>query len=455
MSSLFGTMSVAVAALEAQQAGLQTTTNNLANMNTPGYTRERPILEEADPVWRNGIAYGQGVELEGIQSLQDQLLELQIGEETQQQSSSQAYVNAMSQVQTLLPDDTSGIGQAISAFFQSLNQLSTNPSDTSLRSGVLSAANDMSASFNNVASKLTDIRTGLDQNVVQDVNTVNSLTAQIAALNGQLAQMPGTSGEAGTCVDQRNNLIQQLSGYIDVSVMTEGNCVTLTTKQGASLVVGSQSYALATQLGNDNVQHVLSQGQDITAGISSGELGGILQARDSTIPTLQTSLDSLAAGLCDALNTAQEGGFDLNGNAGQALFSTAGSSGAAASMKVAIQDSNLIAASSDGSAGSNGNLNQLAAVAKQAVSAGMTATQAYANLVFVAGTAVDNGTAELNASSTMLQQLQQQSTSVSGVSLDEEASNILLYQRAYEASARAISAVDEMLQIAINMGAAS
>ena len=92
MSSLLGTMSIALGALQAQQAGLQTTTNNIANLNTPGYTRERVLLEEADPTIQNGMAFGNGVDLKGVESLRDSMLELQIGDETQQQGKSQALV---------------------------------------------------------------------------------------------------------------------------------------------------------------------------------------------------------------------------------------------------------------------------------------------------------------------------------------------------------------------------
>ena len=122
-------------------------------------------------------------------------------------------------------------------------------------------------------------------------------------------------------------------------------------------------------------------------------------------------------------------------------------------MTVAITDPTLLAASSDGTTGSNGNLANLSAVANQAVSNGLTPTQAYANLVFQAGSAVSDGTTELNASNTMLQQLQQQQASISGVSLDQEASNLLLYQRAYQAAAQAVTTVNQMLQTAINMKA--
>jgi flagellar hook-associated protein 1 FlgK len=453
MSSLLGAMSIAMGALEAQQAGLATTTNNIANLNTPGYTRERPVLQEADPVLNNGIVYGTGVKLQGIESLRDSILNLQIDNETQQQGQSQAYVNAMSQAQTLFPDDTSGIGQQISSFFQSLNSLSTDPSNLALRQSVLSAANNLTSAFNSAATQLSAQRSSLDQNVEQATGEVNQITQQIADLNQKLAALSNTSQGYGSFLDQRDNLVQKLSGLIDVSVINDGTSITLTTKQGATLVADGQSFSLSTALDPaSGVQHIYSQGADITGKISGGQLGGGLQARDQTLPAMQAQLDSLAGGLVQALNTAHAQGFDLNGNAGGNLFSPVSGVGAAAGMAVAITDPTLLAASSDGTTGSNGNLANLSAVANQAVSNGMSPTEAYGSLVFQAGSAVSDATTELNASNTMLQQLQQQQASVSGVSLDEEASNLLLYQRAYQAAAQAITAVDQMLQTAIHMG---
>jgi flagellar hook-associated protein 1 len=453
MSGLFGTMWIALSGLGAAQAGLQTSTNNVANINTPGYTREEPILEESDPIIQGNIAYGGGVRVEGIQSLSDNLLNLQVSDETQQQSQSQAYVNAMNQVQTLFPDDTTGIGAQISAFFQSLNNLSTDPSDLTLRQDVLSSADDMASSFNSTSNQLTQTGQQLDLDVQQQVQQVNQITQQIAALNTQLSEVSSTGQDYASYEDQRSNLIQQLSGLIDVSQVSDGNSLTLTTKQGAALVVDGSAYALTTSPDANGVQQIYSaQGNEITSQISGGSLGGILQARDQAIPTLQTQLDSLASGLVQALNAANQMGTDLNGNPGGNLFQPITGTGAAASMTVAITDPALLAAGSDGSSGSNGNIANLTAVANQAVSNGMTPSDAYGNMVFQVGTDVSDGNTELSASTAMLSQLQQQQSSVSGVSLDEEASNLLLYQRAYQASAEAITAVNTMLQTVINMG---
>src|SRR5271169_1265799 len=448
--------SIPLSGLTASSTAMSAIANNIANLNTPGYTRERPVLQEADPIIQNGTAYGDGVKLQGIESLRDSILQLQVDNETQQQGQAPAYVNAMSQAQTLFPDDTSGIGQQISNFFQSFNSLSTDPSNLALRQSVLSAAGSIASAFNGTANGLSAVRSSLDQNVQQAVGEVNQITQQIAGLNAQIAGVSSGSQGYGSFLDQRDNPVQKLSGLIDVSVINNGTSITLTTKQGAALVAGNQSFALSTALDPaSGVQHIYSQGTDITSEISSGQLGGFLQARDQTLPAMQAQLDSLAGGLVQALNTANAKGFDLNGNAGGNLFSPVSGAGAAASMTVAITDPSLLAASSDGTTGSNGNLTNLSAVANQAVSNGMTPTGAYGNLVFQVGTAVSGGNTELDASNTMLTQLQQQQASVSGVSLDEEASNLMLYQRGYQAAAEAISAVDQMMQTIIQMPGAN
>jgi len=452
--SLLGILSMGVGALEAQQSGLETTANNLANINTPGYCRQRPVLQEADPVLQGGVARGNGVRIEGIQSLRDAILDLQITDESQEQGKAQAFTDAMNQLQPLFPSDASGIGSEISGFFASLNNLSTNPSDLSLRQNVLAAAKSLTSAFNSAASQLSSVRGSLDQNAQQAVGEVNQLTQEIAGINAKLASLGEGAQDAGSFLDQRSSLIQQLSSLIDVSVTSSGNSLTLTSKQGVPLVVDGQSFNLTAALDPaSGVQHLYSQGNDVTTQISGGQLGGILAARDQTLPSQQAALDSLAAGLVKALNAAHHLGFDLNGQAGGDLFTPVSGAGSAAGMALAFSDPRLLAASSDATSGSNGNLANLSAVASQPISNGMTPQQAYSDLVFQVGSAASDGKTELNASQAMLQQLQQQQAAVSGVSLDEEASNLLLYQRAYQAAAQSITAVDQMLQTVINMGA--
>jgi flagellar hook-associated protein 1 len=454
MSSLLSTMYLATGAMAADQGALEVTGNNVANVNTPGYSREVPDLEESTPVVVGNLTYGTGVSLDKVQSIRDPLLQLRIQQETGQQGQLNAYVTAMNQAQTLFTSGSNDIGTEISNLFSSISQLSTDPSNLSLRQGVLTAASNLASTFNNTASNLNSQRSNLDLNVVQSVQQVNTLTQQIAGLNGQITALQNVGQDASQFVDQRDNLISQLSGLIDVSEIKSDSGITLTTSNGTALVTGTHSYALSTQTDSD-VQHVIdAQGQDITSQINSGTLAGLIQARDQTIPGLLNQLDTLASGLSTAFNSANASGFDLNGNAGGNIFDTppAGGTGTAANMAVAITDPSLIAASSDGNAGSNGNLANFSAIQDQTIIAGVTPTNYYGNLVFTVGNDVSNSTAELQSSQLVLQQLQDQRGSISGVSLDDEAANMTQYQRAYDAAAQVVVAVNQMLETVINMG---
>jgi flagellar hook-associated protein 1 FlgK len=455
MSSLNASLAIALSGLTAEQGALEATSNNVANVNTPGYSREVPVLATSDPIVVSPLTLGSGVNLETIESVRDSILESQIQQETQTQGKLSSLVSQLSQTQTSFTSTTGDIGTAISNFFDSINQLSTSPADLSLRQGVLTAAGNLATAFNVAANNLTAQRTNLNQSVQQIVGQVNQLTTQIAQLNGQISNIENAGESAGTFIDQRTQLIDQLSSLVDVSVIPSTNTLTLTTASGTALVAGQQSFQLSTGLDSSGVQHILSEGSDITATLISGQLGGVLEARDQQIPGIQTQLDALASGLANAVNGVQTSGYALNGNpsTGDNLFSPppASGTGSAASLSVAITDPALIAASSDGTSGSNGNAETIYALRNQTVVDGQSPTDYYSGIVFNVGNAVANSTAAQTASSLVLQQLNDQRASISGVSLDEEAANMMRYQQAYAASAQIVTAINTMMQDVINM----
>jgi flagellar hook-associated protein 1 FlgK len=454
MSGLFGTLSVALSGLQAQQGALEITANNVANANTPGYSRERPDLVESDPVVTDSLTLGSGVILQKAEGLRDPILELRLNQETQQQGQFDATVSAMQQVQVMFNGNGDDLGTQITNFFNSLQQLSGNPSDLSQRQGVLTAAGNLATAFHTTVTNLQSEQDNLDLSVGQTVDQVNLYTTQIAQLNSQISGLQNLHLNADTFIDQRNNVIRQLSGLIDVAEVQSNNGLAITTTSGTPLVAEQQSFSLETQLDATGVNHIFAQGVDITSKITAGKLAGILDARDQEIPQLLSDLDTLASGLTSSLNAAHQAGFDLSGAAGGDLFnpSPAGGSGAAAEISVAITDPAELAASSDGSPGSNGNMTQLLAVQNQAISKGESPTNFYAGMVYRVGTSVANATAEQDASNQILQQLQDQRSSISGVSMDEEASNMVLYERAYEAAARVISTIADMTDTAIQLG---
>jgi len=460
MSSLFGSLSIALRSLLAQQGALGTVTNNIANANTPGYSRQRPVLREEAPIFNGHLVLGDGVTLESIRSIRDRILELRLHQETQHQERLDAFLGAMRQVEALF-NETEGIGleSVLSKFFDSLQALSVNPSSLPLRQGVLTAAENLAAAFRQTTGNLSTIRLGLDRAITQGVGEANRLAAEIANLNGQIAALETTGQDAGALVDRRNLAIRDLSGLVDVAIIdSTGGGLTITTTNGTPLVAGITSLPLDAQLDSaTGMQHVFSQGTDITSALNGGKIAGLIEARDSAIPSVQADLDNLAANLASAVNTVHRNGFDLSGSAGGDLFvpfvplAPGSNAGAAASFALALTDPAQVAASSDGTLGSNGTLMALLALRNQAVVAGQRPVEFYSNLVFRIGDRISDASAELEAENLVLKQLENQRSAISGVSLDEEATNLIRYQRAFEAAARVIAMVDELTSTTLNM----
>jgi flagellar hook-associated protein 1 FlgK len=239
-----------------------------------------------------------------------------------------------------------------------------------------------------------------------------------------------------------------------VSVTQTSDGETITTGNGTPLVMGGQSFTLQTTTGSDGMQQVLdSNGNNITASLDGGQLGGAIQVRDQVIPGFLTQLNTLASQFATAFNAAQAKGFDSNGKAGQNFFTLpANAADAASGIAVAISNPALIAISSDGSAGSNGNIANLSAALTNALPSGQNAAGSYANLVFQVGTAASNASAESTAIGLNLQQLTTQQGSVSAVSTDEETTNLIRYQAAYEAAARIVSTIQQLNTVTLDMG---
>jgi len=454
MSGLLGSLSTALSALIANQQAFETASNNVANANTPGFSRQRPVFTPGDPVVLGRLSFGTGVVLKKLESLRDPILELRLNQESQTQGQLDSALSALQQIQVTFSGTDSGIAHAISKFFDSLQQLSTDPASLSLRQGVLTAAANLATSFNTASHNLQTQHSNLDLNVVQAVGEINTLTPQIAALNQQITNLENVHEDASAFIDQRGALIRQLSSLVDVSVIQTEHGITLTTSNGTPLVAQERSFQLTTQIAAGGVHKIFAGTVDVTGLLPAGKLGGLLEVRDNRIPALQANLDQLAAGLATALNAAHRGGFDLNGAVGTDLFipPAAGGVGAAAALSVAITDPAFIAASSDGTPGSNGNLAVISAVHDQAVATGQKPLDFYSRLVFQVGSDTANTAADLSASQLILRQLENQRASISGVSLDEEAANIVRYQTAYQAAARVITTVTTLLDAAVNLG---
>jgi flagellar hook-associated protein 1 FlgK len=461
MGSITSLLDIAQQALMADQEALNVTSNNVANQNTAGYTREVVDFQSMDTFTLRGGTVGSGVTASAT-SQRDRVLEQQVQQQTQTQAQSGALQSALQQVENIfglsstpISASSTTLGTDINSFFSALSALTSNPSDTATRQSVLSAAATLAGDFNSAANQLAQGSSSLNQQAVSDVGQVNSLTTTIASLNSQITSLSPNS-DAGALEDQRQLAITQLSKLVGLDqISTQQNGITLTTSSGAVLVSGSQSFALSTtQVAGTT--HILAgvDGQDVTSNLTGGDLGGVLQARDKELPSYQNSLDSLAYNIGTQVNQQNELGVDGNGNPGAALFSLPPTqSGAASLIQVATTDPKAVAAAApgEGSAG-NANASALAGLSSANIVGSQTASGFLASFLSQIGSDTAAATTNNSAQQAALTQLTTQRDSFSSVSLDEEASDLTQYQRAYQAAAQVFNIANSVMASALNLG---
>ncbi len=452
MVGLSSTLSIASQALGAESGAVAVTNNNIANANTPGYSRQIVNLS-AETLSSNGAAQAGGVSYDGYTSVRNELLQIRINQKTSDASSLNTQSTLWAQVESGFSSTASGVGAALSNFFSNLSALSTAPTNAASRQTAFSSAGQLVTAFHQAASMLSSSAHQADQSLAGTVAQINQLSSQVAAIDTQLATTQASGQDGGALKDQRDALTTRLAQLTGITSTPTSGTPSLAVGNGSPLVIGGTAYPLQVAAGMDGETHVLSaQGDDITGTLSGGSLGGALQMRDSEIPQLSNKLDQLASGLAVAINSAQAQGSDQNGGQGQPLFSLpATGTSAAAGIALAAPSGSSLALSSDGSAGGSGNLANLLAVQAQALSSGKTPTDTYASLVQTIGDASSTVSGNLQATNTVLTQLTSQQASESGVSIDEETTNLLRYQQAYVAAAKVISTINQLYSTLMNM----
>jgi flagellar hook-associated protein 1 len=481
MGTLNTAWNVAVSSLQADQAALNVSANNTANVNTPGYTREVAIFDENVPVSINGLTYGTGASLTEIQSQRDRVLEQSLDQQTQAQQATATRLTALQNVQNVFSSEAStsssassgGINASLNGFFTAVQTLEGDPSDDSLREGVLTAASSLTESFSGAVTELNQQQASLDAEGQSVVTQVNALTSSVAGLNQQIERLdPDT--DAGTLEDQRQYDLNQLSQLIGINqITTENNGLTVTTTGGALLVSEGNAYALSSAPSGGVTHYLDAERNDITSSLASGggQLGGYLTTRDQDIPQALSALDALAGGLATKLNSIQESGSTATGasSAGIPLFNVPASSGVpgsvAGGITVAITDPSLLAASAAGAGSSDGSNAVLLANVQNSplitltdpgspyqVSSPASPTNYLADFVATLGSLVAQTSSLNTAQQASLTQTQTQRDSLSAVNTDDEASALSLMERAYEASSKVFTILDEIFASAINLG---
>jgi flagellar hook-associated protein 1 FlgK len=460
---LTGTLSNELARyLDLNTRQIQLTASNMANASNESYTREVPNWSENQPIYINGEAFGTGVTVTGGVSQRDRVLNQRLDQQQQLSASSASLLTALTTLQDSFTPassstSTGNIGTDISNFFDSYTQLESDPTSNAERQGVLSAATTLANDISSTAAGLNAQQASLDQSANTVVAQVNALTTALAQVNQQI-QSTSPNSDAGVLEDERQSDLSQLSQLIGINqITTEKNGLSVTTTGGQLLASEATSVPITTgEVGG--VTHFYLGKTDITSALASGggQLGGILTARDQSIPTTLASLDQLAYGIATNVNTVNNAGTDLdgdNGNAGNIFNAPTQVAGSAAALAVVLADPNKIAAAGLGK-GTGDDTNALAAanLATQNIIGGDTLSNFYSNLVSTLGASVSETTTQNTALTASVTQLQSQVNALSGVNLNDEASNLEQFQRAYQAASQVFSILNTVYASAINMG---
>lgn len=462
MSGLNALFGIGTSALTTFQQALSVTGQNISNVNTPGHSRQQVVLSETQPQNARPGQVGTGVEALEIKRSVDSFVEQQLQTSHERLGQFSATRSALNQVEPLFSDSSDvGVGAAINDFFRAWQDVATNPSDLTARTVLLSGAAVLTGRFNQAANQLADQREALDAQIRQGVTDINDLADQIADLNVQIKLAESTGQQANDLRDQRGRVLNQLAELIDISSLEDSTGqVNVFVGNGQTLVAGYKTYDLSGVANSGNaglvdVMYVPGSGATtpLQSVITSGKLKGLLDARDTTIPSLQSTLDTLAAQLVSGVNTQHQAGYGLDGSTTQAFFSTSGTT--AATISVALTDRLKIAASSTSAGTPGNNVNALAIATLQTTAiAGLsnaTFQSYYSAAAGSFGATLQGAQRDLSAQEILHDQLEAHRAEVSGVSLDEELVNLLKYQRAFQAASKLITTSDEMLQTILTL----
>jgi len=467
MADLFSLLVQSGNSLGAHSAALNAAGNNIANANTPGYSRQIATFVANPGVSSLGAgSVGTGVSLESITQARDQFVERQVPTTLAAQSRSQAESGALSALTALNPDLQGGLPSALGDFYASLQTWSQNPGDSGLRQAVLGSSRALATSFNQTAGSIDDARTGLDAAITGKVAEVNAAAQKLADLNVQIEIAGSAGGKPNDLLDARQQVVDQLAsltgatpyvnGRGDISMALPGGMAIVSDTRAAQFKVLPD----AANNGHVKLQFDRKDGSppfDWNGSALSGTLGGLFTARDGALKTAADSVDTLAFDLGNALNTVHQAGFALDGTPGLALFNVPLTSAGAASQIVlnplVATNPNLLAAATTLPAGSGDNRNVLALLAtqQQALASGSTPTATMQQLVTGYGISSAQANALAAHDGAMADHLKTLRESASGVSIDEELINLTKAQKAYEAVSKVVATANEMLDTLMSL----
>jgi flagellar hook-associated protein 1 FlgK len=405
ISSLF---SIGQSALFASYAAIQTTSNNISNANTTGYSRQEVQLAPANGMATNVGYFGSGVDVTTISRSYNQYLTSQANSTNSVSTADQAQLNYLTQLQGVFGTQKSGIGYTAGQFLNSFVDVADAPSDSSARQVALSDANQLSSQLASAGQQVQTLQSGVTQDVTAQIATVNSLAQQVATLNQQIASATAAGQPPNDLLDQRDKLINQIGGYMNVTAIPADNgSISLFVGGGQNLVLGTTANTLKAvpdTYDSSKVQIALQTGtgpnQIVPSNaITGGSIGGMLKFQNDDLTDAAALLGQMATAISGAVNQQQALGLDLNGSTGSPIFSvatprvlSASTNGGNAGISVSVNNASQVQAS-DYKLTFDGSNYSLVRQSDNTVSPGSPFTPSQ----LAAGVSVDGITVKLNA----------------------------------------------------------
>jgi len=454
MATISGTVYSALSALNTYSVAIDVTSTNIANAESAGYSRQTAVIGEK--IAADGTGYG--VDVTAIKRSTDSFLATQLRTANQELGKSGVETGVLSSLEQVFSEtDGSGLSAAMNEFWNAWQEVVNDPSGSVPRSVLASTADSLADTFNAMSVQLSEISAGIEGGIEETVVQINDLVRQIADANQDLFSLDGSRQNANPLRDKLDSLVQELSSLVDVKVSTnEVGQVILQLANGADLVEadGMTTHKLSTAAdATTGLLKVTWEDGSGTGDISSGKLGGYVEVRGS-VASYGKQLDDLAGAIIAGVNDLHKIGYDLYGKqAGLSFFTGSGAAGIKVNPDITGDPGKIAAAAAGGGAGDGSIARAIAELQNSLQMTGGTATFSdyYASLVSGIGDSVQAAQTGYESQSNIQAYYTNACLSVSGVSTDEEMAKLILYQHAYEAAAKIMTALDELMQTLIRM----
>lgn len=458
MADLFALLNRAVRALDAQRYGLDVAGQNISNVNTPGYVRRTAQLAESLPT--DPFSAGGGVDVVAVTASRAPLVETRLNYEQPAAAREGAIADHLAVVEAGLGDAGASLDEALARFYNTYATLSQNPTSSTSRQQVIVEGQALARGFNDMSGRFQTARVDADRDIRASLSQVNALAAQLTSINRQISQTDTQNAQG--LLDQQAVVIGAIGKLVDIHVITrDDGSADVQVGNGRALVMADKSFDLkVTTSGVDGFAQIVTDGAatttNVTSEITGGAIGGLLQVRDTLVPSYIAQLDQLAYTVSSDVNDLVTSGYDLNANAGVNFFSqpsaVAGAAGLMSVNAAVVADNRLVVTSSTTAAGNNDIANEVAAL-QDAPMTGTTArpVEGWSGLVYSVANDSRTATQAQASHDQVAQQLRNLRDQISGVSIDEEAAMLLRFQRAYEANARFFNVANETLDILMSL----